>query len=129
MEEGINVIYEKIIPAVEEHTSICVGRTVRFDDKHKYHMKQRYERNVLSFWSVFDQVQERMSSSDWSTVRDDARFIQSFITRSGPKVPLVLSPFLAAVTEAVIKNTDVKAAVIAHSKPNNPSASNQNCNK
>jgi len=118
-----SAIFDKIIPAVEEHTSICVGRTVRFDDKHKYHMKQRYDRNILSFWSVFDQVQERMASSDWSTVRDDARFIQSFITRSEPKLPLVLSPFLAAVTDAVINNTDVKAAVLAHAKPNNTNTS------
>lgn len=113
-----DAISAAVIPAVEEHATICVGRTVRFDEKHKIHLKQRFDRDVLAFWSAFDQVQERMASSDWSTVRDDGRFIQSFITKSEPHLPLVLSPFLAAVTDALIHHTDVAAAVAAHSRPN-----------
>ena len=107
-----------VIPAVEQHASICVGRPVRFDEKHKIHLKQRFDRDVLAFWSAFDQVQERMAASDWSTVRDDGRFIQSFITKSEPHLPLTLSPFLAAVTDALIHHTDVATAVALHSRPN-----------
>ena len=77
-----------------------------------------YDRDPCAFWSILDQVQERMATSDWSNVRDDGRFIQSFITKSEPHLPLVLSPFLAAVTDALIHHTDVAAAVAAHSRPN-----------
>lgn len=83
-----------MFPAIEKRTSKAVGRQVKFDDKHKIHMKQRYDRDIVGFWSVLDQVQDRMTHSDWSNIRDDGRFIQSFITKSEPHMPLTLTPYL-----------------------------------
>lgn len=83
-----------VFPSIEDRTTKAVGRVVKFDEKHKIHMKQRYDRDPVGFWSVLDQVQDRMTHSDWSNVRDDGRFIQSFITKSEPHAPLSLTPYL-----------------------------------
>lgn len=94
----MNVEWESVLsivfPAIEERATKTVRRVVKFDEKHKIHMKQRYDRDLVGFWSVLDQVQERMTHSDWSNIHDDGRFIQSFITKSEPHTPLALSPFL-----------------------------------
>ena len=81
-----------LLPQIEAHASQCVQREVHFDEKHKLHLKQRYDRDPCAFWSILDQVQERMATSDWSNVRDDGRFIQSFITKAEPQIPLHLPP-------------------------------------
>jgi hypothetical protein len=86
-----------VFSAIEERASGAVGRRVQFDEKHKLHLKQRYDRDAGAFWSILDQVQERMAHSDWSNVRDDGRFIQSFITKAEPQMPLNLSEFLRSV--------------------------------
>lgn len=94
----INVSWENvinvIIPAIEKNTSEAIGKPVKFDEKHILHLKQRYDRDVVSFLSVLDQVQDRMLHADWTNVRDNCRFIQSFITRTEPKFPLNFTPFL-----------------------------------
>lgn len=90
-----------LFPQIEQHASQCVQREVHFDEKHKLHLKQRYDRDPCAFWSILDQVQERMATSDWSNVRDDGRFIQSFITKAEPQIPLHLSPYLYTLLAAL----------------------------
>lgn len=94
-------IIEFVFPQIEDRASKSVGRPVLFDEKHKLHLKQRYDRDAGAFWSILDQVQERMAHSDWSNVRDDGRFIQSFITKAEPQLPLELGDFLRSVLAAI----------------------------
>ena len=104
-----DTIAREVIPALEERVSDCVGRPVRFDEKHKQHFKQRFDRDQQAFWSVLDQVQERMSTSDWSNVRTPQRFIQSFITKAQPSTTFAPSLYLEHVLRTVHEHGDTRA--------------------
>ena len=94
----INVSWEDviqtIIPAIEKNVSQTISKEVHFDEKHILHLKQRYDRDIVSFLSILDQVQDKMLHAEWANVRDSCRFIQSFITKVEPKFPLNFTPFL-----------------------------------
>ena len=85
---------EKIIVLVDERITAKVGRDIRFDQKHIEGLRGLYERDPLCFWSVFDQIQDKMMKSDWTKVRNDARFIQSFMNKYEP-IDVLLTPFMA----------------------------------
>ena len=104
-----DTVAQEVVPALEARVSDCVGRDVRFDDKHKQHLKQRYDRDQQAFWSVLDQVQERMSTSDWSDVRTPQRFIQSFITKAQPAQTFTPSTYLEHVLRTVHEHGDARA--------------------
>ena len=104
-----DVIVSQVIPALEERVSDRVGRQVRFDEKHKQHFKQRFDRDQQAFWSVLDQVQDRMSASDWSNVRAPQRFIQSFITKAQPTQTFTPSLYMEHVLRTVHEHGDPKA--------------------
>lgn len=87
---------ERIIELVNEKITAKVGRDIRFDQKHIDGLKSLYERDPLCFWSVFDQIQDKMMKSDWSKVRNDARFMQSFMNKYEP-IDVLLTPFMADV--------------------------------
>ena len=104
-----DTIAREVVPALEARVSDCVGHEVRFDDKHKQHLKQRYDRDPQAFWSVLDQVQERMAASDWSNVRTPQRFIQSFITKAQPAQTFTPSTYLEHVLRTVHEHGDACA--------------------
>ena len=104
-----DTIAREVVPALEERVSDCVGHAVRFDEKHKQHLKQRYDRDQQAFWSVLDQVQERMAASDWSNVRTPQRFIQSFITKAQPTQTFTPSTYLEHVLRTVHEHGDARA--------------------
>ena len=87
---------ERIAELVNEEITAKVGREIRLDRKHMGGLHAIYERDPLGFWSVFDQIQDKMMKSDWTEVRNDARFIQSFMNKYEP-TDVLLTPFMAAV--------------------------------
>jgi hypothetical protein len=68
------------------------SRAVRFDEKHKHHLRTRWEQDPKGFFSVLDQIQERLMQSNWDSIRDVARYIQSLVNRFEPQS--VLSKFM-----------------------------------
>lgn len=97
---------DTIIPAIEQNVSQAISKEVHFDEKHILHLKQRYDRDVVSFLSVLDQVQDKMLHAEWTNVRDSCRFIQSFITKVEPKFPLNFTPFLFELLFTIKMNSD-----------------------
>eukprot|EP00727_Mastigamoeba_balamuthi_P008171 m51a1_g3975 hypothetical protein (553) ;mRNA; r:429204-431865 len=83
-------------PGVLQMPSAVVGRRIELDSKHRDALRRRYERDRLGFWSVLDQIQDRMVQSDWTDVRNDARFVQSWLGRFDP-VEQGLSDFMSSL--------------------------------
>jgi hypothetical protein len=85
-----------VMEVIGQRITSAVGRRVGFDDKHRMHLRARYDADPLGFWSVLDQIQDRMMAADWTGVRNDARFIQSFINKFEP-LDVPLSDFMNSV--------------------------------
>jgi len=66
---------QAILFIVQERVSLMVGRPVAFDDGHLGYLRQIFTHDNMAFWTIIDQLHERMSCADWQTVRDTGGFI------------------------------------------------------
>ena len=87
---------EAAIRQVEANINTITSHKVSFDVKHFHDLHEIYNSDPLGFWSVLDQIQDRMMGADWDGVRNNARFIQSFVKSFEP-VNYLLTPFMASI--------------------------------
>lgn len=87
---------DSVLEMISMRLSEKIGRVIHFDEKHRAHIHARFDEDPLGFWSVLDQIQDRMMQADWTYVRNDARFIQSFLGKFRP-LDLPLSDFMSGV--------------------------------
>jgi hypothetical protein len=87
---------EQVMDQLGTHISGMLGRRVVFDGMHRDTLRTKYHEDPLGFWSILDQIQDKMIKSDWSLVRNEAKFIQSWIGHFGPS-DASLSNFMASL--------------------------------
>lgn len=68
-----------ILPHIEMSLTQSVGILIKFGEMHKSDLKQLLDINPDEFWWILDRIHEKLKSSDWSCVTDDAHFIQECI--------------------------------------------------
>lgn len=87
---------ETVIRQIECNTNTLTTRRISFDVKHMHDLHEIYSSDPLGFWSILDQIQDRMMGADWDGVRNNARFIQSFIKSFEP-VDYLLTPYMSSI--------------------------------
>lgn len=73
-----------ILDILQKRVSHAVNATVEFDERHIAYLRAVYIRDTTGFWTVVDQLFDRMMQADWDSVRDPGGFIHSLISKCKP---------------------------------------------
>lgn len=74
-----------IFDEIEKKLNGSNKKCICFDEKHKQNLRKKWEENPKGFFSIIDQIFEKLIQTNWNAVRDEARYVQSLIAKFVPQ--------------------------------------------
>lgn len=95
-----------IFDEIERKLNGSNKRCICFDDKHKQNLRKKWEEDPKGFFSIIDQIFEKLVQTNWNAVRDEARYVQSLIAKFVPQT------VVSRLIQSYITPPEVAAAMI-----------------
>ena len=96
-----------IFDEIERVVNVSNKRRICFDEKHKQNLRARWEKDPRGFFSIIDQIFEKLVQTNWDTVRDEARYVQSLVARFEPQT------VVSRLVQSYVTPPEVAAAKMA----------------